>query len=134
MNVTVRSLWVSPAATGSETRDWVANALDLLAAEATRSTDTRLIPLYLRWTRRQTRLCVVDPPGSAFLDAWAQRPGAAAGTGSVIEGIGRPTREESFLSSLVDAMLRVPDEASVAALRLLESLLVGGWATQPART
>lgn len=80
---------------------------------------------YLRWTGRRSRLAVVDPPGSVLLDTWHKAHGAAIpsrnlGVGTVIEGIGRPSPEESFLPKLVDAMLAVPDEASLAGMLLLE--------------
>ena len=38
--------------------------------------------------------------------------------GSRIEGIGRPKVEASFLPSIVDRMMRVPDAASLAAMRI----------------
>jgi cysteine synthase A len=76
---------------------------------------------YLRYRRHASRLAVVDPENSAF------HPGFAAGvedwtTGmpSRIEGIGRPRMEPSFLPSVVDRMIRVPDAASLAAMRHLE--------------
>ncbi len=65
-----------------------------------------------------TELCVVDPEGSAFHPAWAgEEPGPLHG--SRIEGIGRPRVEPSFRPDVIDAMIRVPDAASVAAMRLL---------------
>jgi cysteine synthase A len=41
----------------------------------------------------------------------------------VIEGIGRPCVEPCFLFDVVDAVLEVPDAASIAATILLEGLL-----------
>lgn len=75
---------------------------------------------YVRYRRHDTRVCVVDPEGSAFYDAW--RTGDAAhetGLPSRIEGIGRPRMEPSFIPSVVDEMLRIPDAESIAAIRLL---------------
>jgi cysteine synthase len=72
---------------------------------------------YLRLRGTVTRLCVVDPEGSAFLPAY--RGQAAEGTASRIEGIGRARVEPSFVPSVVDRMMGVPDGASVAAMRFL---------------
>ena len=58
---------------------------------------------YLRLRGTSTRLCVVDPEGSAFLPSYQGR--AAAGTASRIEGIGRPQVEPSFVPAVVDRML-----------------------------
>jgi cysteine synthase A len=78
---------------------------------------------YLRYRRHPTRLCVVDPEGSAFLPGWqAGDPGALAG-GSRIEGIGRPRVEPSFVGQVIDRMVAVPDAASIAAMRHLAARL-----------
>jgi cysteine synthase len=75
---------------------------------------------YVRYRRLRTRLCVVDPENSAFFDGWAnQDPEHTTAHGSRIEGIGRPRVEPSFLPDIVDRMMRVPDAASVAAVRIL---------------
>ena len=53
----------------------------------------------------------------------------AGARGSRIEGIGRPRVEPSFLPGVVDAMITVPDAASVAAMRWCSRVtgrLVGG--------
>jgi cysteine synthase A len=76
---------------------------------------------YLRYRGLATSLAVVDPDGSAFLPAFAQE--APVGTGSRIEGIGRPRVEPSFLDSVVDRMLGIPDAASVATMRFLNDRL-----------
>ena len=85
---------------------------------------------FLRYRRHATRLCVVDPENSAFFPGWAGNdPGHVTGGGSRIEGIGRPRVEPSFLPSVVDAMVAVPDAASVAAARWTSRVtgrLVGG--------
>ena len=72
---------------------------------------------YLRYQRFSTRLCVVDPEGSAFYPAWSSGDRTVTAAGSRIEGIGRPRVEPSFLPELVDRMIAVPDAASVAAMR-----------------
>jgi cysteine synthase A len=84
---------------------------------------------YLRLQKYDTRLCVVDPEGSAFFRSWSSGDAGATGVGSRIEGIGRPRVEPSFVRSLVDRMDQVPDAASVAAMRWTSERLgrsVGG--------
>ncbi|RAM35194.1 PLP-dependent cysteine synthase family protein [Arthrobacter globiformis] len=78
---------------------------------------------YLRYHRHATSLAVVDPENSAFYPGW--RSGAAdfsTGMPSRIEGIGRPRMEPSFVPSVIDHMIQVPDAASVAAMRHLHPL------------
>jgi cysteine synthase len=73
---------------------------------------------FVRYRRYDTRVCVVDPENSAFFDGWATGdPDHVTGRGSLIEGIGRPRVEPSFIPSVVDSMLAVPDAASIAAMR-----------------
>jgi len=76
---------------------------------------------YLRLRGTATRLCVVDPENSAFLPAYQGR--AVECAASRIEGIGRPRVESSFVPSVVDRMLGVPDGASVATMRFLNHRL-----------
>ena len=76
---------------------------------------------YLRMRGIPTRLCVVDPEDSAFLPSY--RGQVAECAGSRIEGIGRPRVEPSFVPSVVDRMLGVPDGASVATMRFLNDRL-----------
>ena len=79
---------------------------------------------YIRYQGYDTRLTVVDPQNSVFLDYWQQRDASLRSpVGSKIEGIGRPRVEPSFIPDVVDEMLRVPDAASVAAAHWLESQL-----------
>jgi cysteine synthase A len=71
-----------------------------------------------------TRLCVVDPENSVFFDFF--RTGDATLTSdrsSRIEGIGRPRVEPSFLPSVIDRMMAVPDAASLATIWWLQSVL-----------
>jgi cysteine synthase A len=76
---------------------------------------------YLRYRRLPTGLAVVDPEGSSFYPGWRDGdPAAATGRSSRIEGIGRPRVEPSFVPTVVDRMIRVPDAASLAAVRYLE--------------
>ena len=85
---------------------------------------------YLRYRRKASRLCVADPENSVFLDYYQSGdPGVTADRGSRIEGIGRPRVEPSFIASVIDRMMRVPDAGSIATIRYLETLLnrrVGG--------
>jgi cysteine synthase A len=85
---------------------------------------------YTRYRRLPTKLCVVDPENSAFYSAWESTDwSVATGRGSRIEGIGRPTVEASFQPAVVDRMCRVPDAASLAAMRAASAVLgrrVGG--------
>ena len=79
---------------------------------------------YIRYQGHDTRLTVVDPQNSVFLDYWQQRDaGLRSPVGSKIEGIGRPRVEPSFIPDVVDEMIRVPDAASVATAHWLETQL-----------
>jgi cysteine synthase A len=85
---------------------------------------------FIRYQRRRTRLAVVDPEHSVFFEAWRDTlPELTACQGSGIEGIGRPRVEPSFIGQVIDRMVKVPDAASLAAIRAVEPLLgrrVGG--------
>ncbi|HJQ07800.1 MAG TPA: PLP-dependent cysteine synthase family protein [Nocardioides sp.] len=78
---------------------------------------------YLRYRRLPTRLLVADPEGSAFYQGWLDDTSDAEAGGSVIEGIGRPRVEPSFVGGVVDDMVRVPDAASIATMRWLSERL-----------
>ncbi|OZM83455.1 cysteine synthase [Pseudonocardia sp. MH-G8] len=83
---------------------------------------------YLRYRRHCTRLAVVDPENSAFFPGWVTgAPDYGTGMPSRIEGIGRPRMEPSFVPSVIDLMIPVPDAASVAAARHLHAV-TGRWA------
>ncbi|WP_213451465.1 L-cysteine desulfhydrase Cds1 [Rhizomonospora bruguierae] len=85
---------------------------------------------YARYQRHLTKVCVVDPENSAFYPAWETGDWSTeTGLGSRIEGIGRPRVEASFLPSVVDRMIQVPDAGSLAAMRAASAVLgrrVGG--------
>ena len=74
---------------------------------------------FTRLMRHPTRLCVVDPEDSIFYPSWTGDLSAFSGRPSRIEGIGRQRVEPSFLPDVVDRMVRVPDAASLAAMRLV---------------
>jgi cysteine synthase len=78
---------------------------------------------YLRYQRHATQLCVADPEGSVFSAYHRTRDNNLTAPGSRIEGIGRPRVEPSFIPSIVDRMVEVPNDASLAAMRALSDLL-----------
>jgi cysteine synthase len=79
---------------------------------------------FIRYRCHDTRLCVADPENSVFFDAYASGDSSLRiTTSSLIEGIGRPRVEKSFLPGIVDGMFKIPDIASLAAIRYLERLL-----------
>lgn len=90
---------------------------------------------YVRYRQHATDILCADPEISMFYDGYrealAGRPwrDLASTGGSRIEGIGRPRVEASFLPSCVDAMVKVPDALSLAAMREVSARLgrrVGG--------
>ena len=75
---------------------------------------------FVRYRGLASQVCVVDPENSAFLPAFrGDDAGVSAACGSRIEGIGRPRVEPSFVPTVVDRMMLIPDAASVAAMRFL---------------
>lgn len=82
------------------------------------------IARYVHYMQYDTRICVADPENSCFFDGWVHHdPDALCESGSRIEGIGRPRMEPSFLPGAIDRMMKVPDAASIAAVRVLEQVL-----------
>jgi cysteine synthase A len=85
---------------------------------------------FVRYRRYDTRVVVADPENSAFLGGWqADRADVTTDTPSRIEGIGRMRVEGSFVGGVIDDMVRVPDAASIAAMRWVSTILgrrVGG--------
>jgi cysteine synthase A len=78
---------------------------------------------YVRYRCHDTQICVVDPEGSVFAAYHASGDATLTAPGSRIEGIGRPRVEASFIPSLVDRMIEVPNTDSIAAMRALSALL-----------
>lgn len=79
---------------------------------------------YLRYRRLKTRLCIAEPTGCAFARGWILgNRDVAAGARSLIEGIGRPAVEPSFLFDVIDEVIEVDDAASIAGSLLLEGVL-----------
>lgn len=85
---------------------------------------------YVRYCGYDTRLIVVDPENSVFYDSYVRRDATLTrACSSRIEGIGRPRVEKSFQPDVIDAMLQVPDAASVATALWLSDRIgrkVGG--------
>ena len=85
---------------------------------------------YIGYRNFDTGLCVADVEHSAYFDAY--RTGDRASqcrSASRIEGVGRPHVEPSFVPEVIDCMLKIPDAASIAAMRVLSDRLfrrVGG--------
>lgn len=79
---------------------------------------------YVRYQHHATRVCVVDPENSVFYDSFhsGSREHMCEG-GSGVEGIGRPRVEPSFIPSVIDRVIRVPNVASYAAVHFLEKVL-----------
>ena len=79
---------------------------------------------YIRYNRVATKLCVADPQHSVFYDYFFKRdPAQVISEASNIEGIGRPRVEPSFLPTVIDRMIIVPDAASIATIHFLERLI-----------
>ena len=85
---------------------------------------------YIRYRQLTTKLCVLDVEHSVFYEAYMSGDaGLTCERMSRIEGIGRPRVEPSFLREVIDKMMKIPDTASLAAMRLLSRKLgrkVGG--------
>ncbi len=79
---------------------------------------------YIRYRNLATRLCVTDVENSVFYDAWKNNDvTATCTTSSRIEGVGRPRVEPSFIPTVIDHMIKVPDAASIAAAHVLSDHL-----------
>ena len=78
---------------------------------------------FVRYCQHPTQLCVVDPEGSVFAAYHASGDASITAAGSRIEGIGRPRVEPSFVRHLIDRMQVISNTESIAAMRLLSSML-----------
>ena len=85
---------------------------------------------YVQYRRHATQVCGVDAERSVFFEHYLSRdPALSCVQGSRIEGIGRPRVEASFVPGVLDAMVKVPDLWSLAAMHALSQRLarpVGG--------
>ena len=96
---------------------------------------------YVSYRRHDTRILCADPEVSVFFDGYRA---AVAGEqdwraltcsgGSRVEGIGRPRVEPSFIPTSVDAMVKVPDALSLAAMRHVSRQLGAASAARPGPT
>ncbi|XZE54471.1 PLP-dependent cysteine synthase family protein [Planctomycetaceae bacterium SH139] len=79
---------------------------------------------YIRYQKLNTKLCVADPERSVFFDYFhSANPRLRSELPSRVEGVGRPRVEPSFIPSVIDHMIRVPDAASFGAIHAIEPLL-----------
>ncbi len=79
---------------------------------------------YVRYRRHATEVVVADPEDSVFFDYYASGdPTLACDGASRIEGIGRPRVEAAFIRDTIDAMGKVPDASSIAAIHWLQRVM-----------
>lgn len=81
---------------------------------------------YIRYgadQRKDAQLCVADPEGSVFMEGFKQEEVPEHVPASRLEGVGRPRLEPSFIPSVVDRMMRIPDAASIATAHWLSERL-----------
>jgi len=101
----------------------------IVCSAGTGGTST-LIGRHLHYRSLPTQVCVADPENSVFYDYFCSGDQTLVLDKSPrIEGIGRPRVEASFVRNVVDAMIKVPDTYSVAAIHYLSRILgrrVGG--------
>src|SRR5690625_6216659 len=65
---------------------------------------------YIRYRKLSTQLCVVDPENSIFMQYYhSGDKSLTTEQSSRIEGIGRPRVEPSFVRTVIDRMLQIPD-------------------------
>ncbi len=79
---------------------------------------------YLRYRRLPTQLCLAEPIGGAFAQAWQTRSiTETKPCHTLVEGIGRSHIEPGFMFDVVDKVIEVSDADSFAAAWLLEEIL-----------
>lgn len=71
---------------------------------------------YARYSGIGSKVCLVDPAGSVFADAFVTGRRDLTAPGSKIEGIGRPRVEPSFVPSVIDRAERISNRDSVAGM------------------
>jgi cysteine synthase len=86
---------------------------------------------FISYQRHATELCVADPVNSVLHRHFEDRKivDLPIGCASLIEGIGRPRVEPSFIPGVVDRMIAVDDMQSIGAMHALSEHLgrrVGG--------
>jgi cysteine synthase A len=79
---------------------------------------------YIRYNRLKTKICLADPAASVFHRHWQDRSVTAApGPSSLVEGIGRPRNEASFMPDVIDRVIAVEDADSLTAARVMSRRL-----------
>ncbi len=79
---------------------------------------------FIRYKQLATELCVADPQGSVFHRHFNDRTLLEIETcTSLIEGIGRPRVEKSFIPELIDCMIAVTDHQSLTAMQVISQKL-----------
>jgi cysteine synthase A len=79
---------------------------------------------YIKYYTHDTQVCVVDPENSVFYDCYHTGDTTLElRGGSGVEGIGRPEVGPSFIPTVIDRMIKVPNAASYAAIHLLEEVI-----------
>lgn len=79
---------------------------------------------YVRYRQHETRVLCADAERSVFFDSYVSGDRELTlDCGSRIEGIGRPRVEASFLPAVIDAVIKVPDALSLAAMHYLSRRL-----------
>ncbi|WP_040260948.1 PLP-dependent cysteine synthase family protein [Pseudomonas massiliensis] len=79
---------------------------------------------YVRYRQHRSRVLCADAERSVFFDAYRGGDrGLTLAHGSRIEGIGRPRVEPSFMPGVIDAMIKVPDALSLAAMHYVSGRL-----------
>jgi len=79
---------------------------------------------YIRYRKLSTQLCVVDPENSIFMRYYKSGDKSlTTEQSSRIEGIGRPRVEPSFVRTVIDRMLQIPDADSIAAVHYIKKVL-----------
>jgi cysteine synthase len=81
-----------------------------------------LFALSARANHRSTRICVADFARSALCRAWPAADRSATGAASLIEGDARQQIEPGFDFGLIDDVVGVTDEESLAMISFLEEL------------
>ena len=85
---------------------------------------------YIKYRGASTQLCVADPSHSVFYDSFMSGDvSLTCSCPSAVEGIGRPRVEPSFVPSVIDKMIKVPDASAFACMQFVSDLLgirVGG--------
>ncbi|MDK2123917.1 PLP-dependent cysteine synthase family protein [Parachitinimonas caeni] len=101
-----------------------------IVASAGTGGTTATLGRYIRYRQLATQVLCCDPEHSVFFDYFRNRdPLQTLPCGSRVEGIGRPKYEASFMPDIIDAMVKIPDALSFAAMRYLAAKLgrkVGG--------